>query len=307
MQNLKTKGYYDLNIHKSCFENEFNESFLKILYSFGYRTIAISQTIEDTNLEPKSKKKKKGESRDLFDVVPDPLEVDVLKKTASRLGLTDFTFLTRLTIKVTFQENLHRILKSPNYKKYGLVGFVPMTHTAFMFVCSNVEADIISFDPENKIPIRLSRKVYSKLVDKGYHFELLYGPAIEDSTKRRNLIQMAHLFHTFGKSRNIIISSGAVQHNLIRSPYDIINLGLLYGLNELQSRNAVLFCPRNVIVNSVGRRHGKAVMLIENVVSEESAEEILNIDDSDDADMEVDEPAAKKSKSVTENSDKNIS
>lgn len=70
----------------------------------------------------------------------------------------------------------------------------------------------------------MNRKMYNQLVDRGYHFELLYSPAIVDSTKRKNLIHAAHLFHSFGKSKNIIFSSGAENALQIRNPYDIINL-----------------------------------------------------------------------------------
>lgn len=66
--------------------------------------------------------------------------------------------------------------------------------------------------------------MYKQLVDKGYHFEIPYSPAIEDNTKRRNVIHTAHLYHTFIKSRNIIISSMAEKPTLLRGPYDIINL-----------------------------------------------------------------------------------
>lgn len=48
--------------------------------SVGYRTVAINQVIDEANLEPK-KKKKKGETREIADVVPAPFEVsaDLLK------------------------------------------------------------------------------------------------------------------------------------------------------------------------------------------------------------------------------------
>lgn len=98
----------------------------------------------------------------------------------------------------------------------------------FQFTCSNLEADILSFDPENKMSLKLSRKLYFQLVDKGYHFELLYSPAIQDASKRQNLIHLSHLYHSFGKSKNVIMSSGAKYHYLIRSPYDIISLYPFY-------------------------------------------------------------------------------
>lgn len=48
----------------------------------GYRTIAINQILDDSNCEPK-KKKKKGDSRDISDIVP--LPVDVKSLNVSRI------------------------------------------------------------------------------------------------------------------------------------------------------------------------------------------------------------------------------
>lgn len=98
----------------------------------------------------------------------------------------------------------------------------------FQFTCSSIDADIISYDPENKPNFRFNRKLYNQLVEKGFYFELLYSPAIQDSSQRKNVIAMSHLYHSYGKSRNVIVSSGATNSFLLRSPYDIVNL---YPLN----------------------------------------------------------------------------
>ncbi|XP_076255366.1 ribonuclease P protein subunit Rpp30 [Rhynchophorus ferrugineus] len=294
MEYLKTEGYYDLNINIEAFNDDCREIALKYLYSFGYRTIAINHSIDDRNLET-NKKKKGRDSLGAPDCLPKIFDIELLKACASKLGLSNFTFLTRLTIIFSNRDNIQKIIKSPNFKKFDLIAVTPVTHTAFMFTCSNLDADILSYDPENKISLKLSRKLYFQLVDKGYHFELLYSPAIQDASKRKNLIHLSHLYHSLGKSKNVIVSSGAEHHYLIRSPYDIISLGQLFGLNELQSKNAVLHSTRNVVVNAVGRRHGKAVMLVENLEPEVSIQEALCAESSDE-DMNEEEPAQKKSK-----------
>ncbi|XP_018576003.1 ribonuclease P protein subunit p30, partial [Anoplophora glabripennis] len=185
--------------------------------------------------------------------------------------------------------------KSPNFKKFHIIAALPTSMQAFMFTCSTFEADIFAMDPESKFNLRLNRKLYNQLVDRGYHFELLYGPAIEDSTKRKNLIHVSHLYHSFGKSKNIIFSSGAQSHLYIRSPYDIISLGLIFGLNELQCKNALTHYPKNTIINSVGRKHGKSIMFIENI-EKESEQSVIILEESEGEDMGLNQPAQKRSK-----------
>nr|AEE61874.1 unknown [Dendroctonus ponderosae] len=292
MPDWNNTGFYDLNVHESCLEPAVRVVTLQTLYNLGYRTIAVNQVVEvDAHPETK-KKKKKGEPRDVWaDVLPEPCNLQELRKLAVDLNVKNVTFLNRLTLIFASQDSLHRYLKSSNFKKYDIIAVIPTTTPALMFTCSNLDADIIGFNPQNKLTLRMNRKIYTQLVDKGYHFELTYSSAIQDSTKRKNLIHLSHLYHTFGKSKNIIFSSAAESHMFIRSPYDVTSLGLLFGLNELQSKNAILHNPKNVILNAIGRQHGKAVMMVENTEPMDLDEPIVL-----DSDEDPDEPAQKKSK-----------
>lgn len=109
--------------------------------------------------------------------------------------------------------------------RYNFVNqHIKVAKLLFKFVANNMEVDIFSFDAESKVPYKMNRKLYNQLVEKKIYFEILYSPAILDSTKRRNTIYVSHLYHAFGKSKNIIVSSGAMRVLQIRSPYDVINL-----------------------------------------------------------------------------------
>lgn len=245
------------------------------------------------------KRKKKGEPRDNSDCVPPPFELQRVRKTANELSLPSFTFFNRLTLVFSSQDAIQKYLKSNNYKKYDIIGVIPTSAQAFAFTCSNLEADILTFDPQNRMNLKINRKAYFQLVDRGYYFELPYSYAIEDSTKRKNLIYLSHLYHTYGKSRNIIFSSGAEDSFLLRSPYDIICLGFLFGLKELQTKCSVSELPRKVTLNALGRRHGKAVMFVENIEDKTQANEgddAIVIDSDDNGNMDTDQPAQKRPK-----------
>ncbi|CAH1997876.1 unnamed protein product [Acanthoscelides obtectus] len=296
---LNSRPFYDLCIQDSYFNKDNFQKNLKALYNYGYKTIAINQSIDDSDVEPK-KKKKKGEPREPQDAVPVPFDLTKIEELVNKLEFGGFTILNRLTVSFASLDTLYKITKSPNFKKYHIVAAAPTTPQALTHTCSTFEADIFTFNPENKFNLRLNRKLYNQLIDRGYHFELQYAPAILDSTKRKNLIHAANLFHLFGKSKNIIISSGADNVNYLRGPYDIINLGLIFGLSELQCKTAITHCAKKTVINSVGRRHGKAVMFVENV--EKSPEETKRdsymemIEDSDDDITVVDQPKSKKTK-----------
>lgn len=95
----------------------------------------------------------------------------------------------------------------------------------FQHACGGAfDFDIITFDPLNKNGLKLNRKLYNVLKDRSVYFELMYRPAICDNTSRKNIIHMSHLYHAFGKSKNIVITSCAAEPIQVRSPYDVINL-----------------------------------------------------------------------------------
>ncbi|KRT80142.1 hypothetical protein AMK59_8233 [Oryctes borbonicus] len=305
------KGYFDYCISEQCLTTEDFIKTKKLLIELGYRTIAINQVLEEANLEPK-KKKKKGEPRDVIDIVPAP--VDVAKYQDSGV----LKILNRLTIIFSNQDIFNKITKSPNYKKYHIIAILPLSQNAIHFACSNIDADILTYDPENKISYKLTRKMYNQLVEKGFHYEILYSPVIQDSTQRKNMIHTSHLYHSYGKSKNIIISSGATSSILLRGPYDIINLGIIFGLSEEQAKNSILHCGRNVYLNSptrqafhgnslcttiilfvVGRSRGKTIMFVENVcdtIETSDRNEKENIVEDEDEEMELEQPAQKKTK-----------
>lgn len=295
---IKTSAFYDLCIQQSFFSQENLEKSIKSLYQLGYRTIAVNQTIEDLNIEQTKKKKKKGESKENQDTVPAPYSLNAIQGVIKKLDIDNFHVFNRLTVIFANQDSLHKITKSPNFKKYHIFAVSPATNQALMYTCSTLEADILAYNPENKFDLRLNRKLYTQLMERGYYFELLYSPAIEDSSQRKHLIHASHLYHAYGKSKNIIFSSGAHSPALIRNPYDIINMGVLFGLNELQCKTAVSHCPSKVILNSVGRRHGKSVMFVEHVTNKMDVIEINSSNDNDDDEEEIDadEPKQKRTK-----------
>jgi RNase P/RNase MRP subunit p30 len=64
-----------------------------------------------------------------------------------------------------------------------------------------MDVDLISFDPDDMGLVKCSRKMYNLAVERGLSFEIMYTPAVRDSTVRKNIIQLAHFYHAFGKSK----------------------------------------------------------------------------------------------------------
>lgn len=245
-------GFCDLSISKNY---ELNK--LHLLENLGFNTVAINTHIEESSDEPK-KKKKKGEAREKKDFVPPPMDIpeDALKSTKLNI-------LQRVTIEFSDSSVAHKLNQSLNLKKYDIIAVVPKTLQAFQYACGSMDIDLITFEPESRIPFKVSRKLYLQAVERGIFFEIMYSPAIRDSTSRKNIIGTAHTYHAVGKSRNIVITSGAENYMQVRDVHDVINLGFILGLNSSESLDVVRNNTRRLILKAEGRRCGKHYMIID--------------------------------------------
>lgn len=175
-----------------------------------------------------------------------------------------------------------------------------MTEQSLQHCCQTFNGDIVTFSLD-KPQINFSRKYYNLAVQRRMYFEVKYSPAIVDSNLRRILIRKAHSYHSYGKSRNIILTSGAQDYIQLRSPYDVSHLGLLFGLSEEQARNAVAGACRGTMLRAEGRRFNKAILIanIEPEKESESSSEDENMDDLETIEANDDQQQPTKRKKVS--------
>ena len=64
-----------------------------------------------------------------------------------------------------------------------------------------MEVDIITYDPSVATEVRFNRKQYRLAADRGIYFELSYSSMLRDSSLRKKMIYMSHLYHAIGKSK----------------------------------------------------------------------------------------------------------
>ncbi|XP_011493811.1 PREDICTED: ribonuclease P protein subunit p30 [Ceratosolen solmsi marchali] len=269
-------GFCDLCVHASTNKRNLRETLLK-LYNVGYNTVALNQNVDENVFHNEKKKKKKTDENDtVIPCIPEPIDVnDLLEEFKGKLNI-----LHRITFSFSDPIKTHSLNQLPILNKYNLYAIIPKSQVAFQFACSQLNVDIITINSTSS-HIKLSRKLYSQAIEKGIHFEINYSDVINTST-RKLAIYHSHLLYTFGKSKNVIISSGANNHYSIRNPYDIINLARLLGLNEVKAKCSILQQAHRVLLKGEGRRCRKAIFRIYR--------------DTDD-DLKLHDPAAKRLKS----------
>ncbi|XP_058817680.1 ribonuclease P protein subunit p30 [Topomyia yanbarensis] len=242
----KYSGFSDLCVPFTSSVKDMKE-ILKELQELGYKNVAIEQVYDHVN-HPGDKKN---------DPIPVAADLNIFNKDLKG----HLRLLNRLTIiyadsSVTLVTN-----RSANLRRYNLVSVIPTTVDAFQHACQTMHCDIVSYNSDT-VRGKMSRKFYFLAVSRNIMFEIKYGPAIVNSNDRKDAINRAHRYHSYGKSKNVIITSEAKSRFHVRGPYDVANLGLIFGLSEEQSKNAILGAPRKILIAAEARRLGKAGLTI---------------------------------------------
>ncbi|XP_041124902.1 ribonuclease P protein subunit p30-like [Polyodon spathula] len=126
--------------------------------------------------------------------------------------------------------------------------------------CMTLDVDIIEIIMTEKQQFNFRRSPVNAAIDRGIVFELVYSPAIKDSTMRRYTISNSLSLMNISKGKNIIISSEAEKPLELRGPYDIANLGLLFGLSEGDAKAAISTNCRKALLHGETRKTAQGVV-----------------------------------------------
>lgn len=111
-----------------------------------------------------------------------------------------------------------------------------------------------------RLDFALKRPSVSQAIARGIHFEITYSTALKDTSNRRHLISNAMTLVRATKGKNIIISSEAKVALDIRGPYDIMNLGTLFGMPFDVSKRTVSSRCDSALVHGETRKTHKGVL-----------------------------------------------
>uniref|UniRef100_A0A8C5MXK6 Ribonuclease P protein subunit p30 n=1 Tax=Leptobrachium leishanense TaxID=445787 RepID=A0A8C5MXK6_9ANUR len=185
--------------------------------------------------------------------------------------------LTRLTIIASDPSHCNVLRStSPSTRWYDIVAVFPKTEKLFHAACTNIDVDLVCINVTEKHPFFIRKPPVNAAIERGIFFELIYTPAIKDSTIRRYTISNALNLMQFCKGKNIILSSGAERPLDMRGPYDVATLGLLFGLSEGTSKAALSTNCRAALLHGETRKTAFGIVYTEKkkFIEEESTEPV---------------------------------
>ncbi|KAI8492926.1 Ribonuclease P protein subunit p30 [Branchiostoma belcheri] len=250
--------FCDFNVPYS--ENTENlHQIVEMAIKLGYESVALNCCVTPGT--------KKGQAA----VPPPPKPVELSQATLAPLMAQRKTFqqLTRLTAIIETNEQKYKLNpNNPPVNTYDILAVQPLNMKMFEAACHDLEVDIISLDMTQKLPFLLKLTPIKRAIARGIRFEIAYAPAIRDSTLRRYIISNATDLMTFCKGKNIILSSQAEKAIELRGPHDVANLGVLFGMNQAQAKDAVSVNCRAVLLHAETRGSAVGVISIERIMKQ---------------------------------------
>uniref|UniRef100_A0A8C8DHM3 Ribonuclease P protein subunit p30 n=1 Tax=Oryzias sinensis TaxID=183150 RepID=A0A8C8DHM3_9TELE len=239
--------FMDLNLMFSADRTRISK-LLETAAHLGFSTVAINYTFEPTSLLP------------LQEIpVPKPINelIDQLPVVQGRSR--PIRVLNRLTVVVS--DPSHYRPNAPEYRRFDLLAVQPTSEKLFHAACMLYDIDIICISVTEKLPFFFKRAPINGAIDRGVVFEVSYSAAIRDSTMRRYTIANAASLTDSCKGKNVILSSAAEKALELRGPYDITNLGLLFGLSDGDAKEAVSSTCRAALLHAETRKTASGIVI----------------------------------------------
>ncbi|XP_008182462.1 RNaseP protein p30-like isoform X2 [Acyrthosiphon pisum] len=245
-------GYCDLRVERV------NDDIINTFIEYGYTLIAVNTTVNSSLLGVGNSNRKKrkiaecnGENKEENDWVPTP----------KFINHDDFKLkiVNRLTVQISNIGQLHRISSSQNFKSYNILAVEPLNDQVFQDILTSSSTSSINIITCN-IKTSITPKQYTIAMEKNIYFEVSYAPMLVNHIARQDTLSLAHLFHMKGKSKNVIVSSGAVNKLDIRNPHDVMNLGILLGLSRKQSKESITQGCYSIILQRWKKKNDKSAI-----------------------------------------------
>ncbi|TIC26363.1 PHP domain-like protein [Wallemia mellicola] len=236
------------------------ETRTRMLIHLGYRVLAYEHYVKNFSIASNSNPF--PQNRPVF---PD---LDTRTTSATRSIIQ----LRRLTIELdegTAVSSQISQAASSVFSGYDILAVKVVGPNSFNNACLNMAApspfaiNIIQIDlsANTRLPFFFKRNTAGKAISDGAFFEICYGGALDGSNEygRRNLIAGVKEIVRVTGGKGIIFSSNVKNALHLRSPYDVINLGTVFGINQATAKEALFDNCKALISNAESRRLFKGI------------------------------------------------
>ena len=178
----------------------------------------------------------------------------MIEKVADMPGLHQYSRLTLVLDNP--QQNYGLSTTNEIIKSYDVIAVQPMSEKMFQVACATLEVDLITLDfaATGRLPFPIKHGYVNQALQRGIHFEIVYGPSIVDARSRRQALLTGQTLCRITKGRNLIFTSGADSEWILRAPHDAMNLAGAFGVPAHIRKQAVCENQRRVFEHAASRK-----------------------------------------------------
>lgn len=215
---------------------------LIVLQDLGYTVIALNVIIGG-KISPKN--------------IVNPIDKKSIGEEFPKLKI-----LSRLTI--ILDDITQNVNFTTLYSQFDIIAIRPQSEKALQSASTGLDVDIISLDIGHRLPFYLKHKTLCAAVDRGIKLEICYMTS-NNNDSRKNIISNSSAIIRATRKRGIVVSSEADSPLGCKSPYDVTNMAVLWGLDHMHARDAVGKTAGLVVKNAFLRKNSyKQVVVAEN-------------------------------------------
>ncbi|CAF3268399.1 unnamed protein product [Rotaria socialis] len=238
-------------------------------FDLGYDRVVLSQTdnlrASNSNSSSAKKKKQKISETELVTTAsswtcPKRFVARIPDLIIQRCRSTNrkFRLYSRINVIVHDNQSLHYLKRADVQQHFDIISLQPASRDILLYLLSSttIQHELLVLDPSDAELLPFPTKLMRATAERGVTFELIYSNALRDSFERRNLLAFGRSLATniFKHGQSIVFSSNAKNPLQIRSPYDMMEIGQLFGFNQEISRKLVDQNPMDVLARSFSRK-----------------------------------------------------
>lgn len=222
---------------------------IAMLYTFGYRYIAINFIVSESVKVPVSSPDKLN-----------PIPINELRKQFG--SFKDIHLFSRITVVITDPAKTQNIPKIINSGAFDLIAVLPTTEKALQLATTNLDIDLVSLPMSTKLPFFLKHKTVGLALSKGIKFEICYSGLVSGPAGYESSVQLGTTAHMSRKDfffnclqliraarcKGLAFSSGATEPLHVRNYTDVIAIMQTLGLKVSNSKEGFTRVPESVLV-----------------------------------------------------------
>lgn len=214
---------------------------------------------------------------------PEPVQLSneaeaIVNRRYSLFCLSDyakFSQFTRLNLETDSIDEVHAFMRQMPALRYSMYSVTPLSEQVFKMACQTMDIDIISLD----LPAYMPKKKWKDLkgaVNRGIAVEIRYSQFLKSSQMRQSLISAAKSLTFVLRRRNILLSNGCLDSDLIRSPSDVHNIAALLKIKHPELiTNSI---PKSVLAKGLSRSSYSGIArLMKDIPVSSDEEDVLPI------------------------------